>query len=351
MQNEITLAISKAVEEAHAKKQKARRDKSPRNKNSFWPSSASVKFINEFGEKEVLGSCLRSQYWSFMNEPETNPANARTLRIWHYGNAIEDFEIEGAKEAGILESTQDKFKHKIPTEEFDIEISGKVDGIYEYNGQRVGIEYKSGYGPYFRKQQLGISWDGSQLKREKQADGTMKDFRPYPKDSNLLQVMIYLDHYSLDQFILIYLDRGDGAHREFEVRLDENGYAIVDGEKDSRFNIHDIYDRFIELRRYIRDKQLPPPDFEVWYNKERVEELLEQGRISNKAAEGHSNWSQGKDWMKNSRRAGYFLCNGYCPYEKKCKALVSQEMKENDNTFYSVTGEKVEKTSTSRQQP
>ena len=303
-----------AIIEAAMEEEQERKDSTPypRGSGVFWPSSSSVSFTNEFGEEEIAGKCMRSEYWSILGEPSTNKTNARSMRIWNYGNNVEDCELKGAKLAGIHRSDGTSFVHELTS---GLRVRGRVDGIYEIQGTTVGVEYKSGYGPWFRRNQLGLGYDGR----------VMKSDPGKPRESNVLQTMLYLDHFKhIKVFVLIYLDRGDGAWREYKVRLDEEGHATIEGAVDDRFTVGDIYKRFEELQVYVDKKEVPPPDFEPFYSDERVEVLRERETLTKKAYELHQKF---KNKKRGGKRAGYFLCNGYCPYEKLCKNLILKDEK------------------------
>jgi len=320
----ITKLIDSAIELENEKKQESR---TPRKPDVFWPSSASVVFTNEYGEQEVHGKCLRSEYWSCKGEKTTNKTTAYSLRIWSGGNRVEDFEIKGAKTAGIHVDDDVPFEHVLPNGN---KVRGKLDAIYNVQSEDVGIEYKTGYGNWFKRLQMGIGSNNTKLK-------ITKYFKPAPKEANVLQVMLYLDHFKerLKRFFLIYLDRGDGSNHEFEMTLDTEGYPVIDGEVDKKYSVQNIYTRFDELKLYLDSDQVPPPDFEAMMSDERVEELHAAKRLSKKAYDGHQRW---KNDEQGGRRASYFMCGGYCPYELKCKALIREELKET-GTYEKVTGE------------
>lgn len=327
----ITPILDKAIEAKELANSKSRK---PRAHNRFWPSSSSVAYVDKFGEIKVEGKCLRSEYWSILGEPITNPTNARSLRIMAAGKRMEDFEIESATEAGILVDTQRKFEHKLPSGAI---ISGSLDGVMKLDGKEVAVEYKSGYGVWFRKDQLGLGTDGKRLVR----------FTPSPKMVHVLQVLLYLDHYrgQIDDFRLIYLDRGDGENFEYSISLDEEGHGVI-GRASSEatdltpFTIHDIYARFEELAGYLTRGEVPPPDYLVIYTEALVDKLKSRdwwdGGMTNKALASHQRWRSGEP---GGRRAGHYLCNGYCPFESKCKALVNKEIEET-GTFFCTAGRK-----------
>ena len=67
--------IQKLIDEALSKKQEERKNRKRSGKYS--PSS--------------FGKCYRSQYWNRKNEPQTNPPDSRTLRVFNCGTLFHDF--------------------------------------------------------------------------------------------------------------------------------------------------------------------------------------------------------------------------------------------------------------------
>jgi hypothetical protein len=317
--------ISAALEKHNKERQESR---TPREPLVFWPSEASVKFINSHGEEEVAGKCHRQQYWAIKGKKTTNKTNARSIRIWAYGNHVEAQEILGSKYADMHVSDGAKFEHLFGGAA-GLMVRGKLDAVYHLSNVKFGMEYKSGYGPHFRRNQLGLGYDGKRMKSDPGE----------PRLSNVLQVMLYLDHFKdgvvstsngqytqdpLKVFFLTYVDRGDGAFRDYKITLNSLGHPVVDGQVDSRTTVSAIYERFEELQGYLDRSELPPPDFIPYYSDERVETLYARGGLTKKAYELHQKWKAGK---KTGRRAGFWSCNGYCPYETACKRKIREDAK------------------------
>jgi len=242
----------------------------PREKHKYYPSSASVRV-----DGKVEGACARKEYWQITLEPSSNPPAAKNLRIMASGKRAEEAENENAKAAGILVDEQTKFQHIIPPNGLrsHIVVSGALDGIYELDGKKVIVEWKSVYGDWSQTHILGVNkW------------GKPSTELPYPRIEHLLQSMLYLDHYKgeMDTLYLVYIDRGNGLMREFIITLNASGTAHIssgDDLGDTRFTVADIYARFIELDGYIQRKELPARDF----------------------------------------NDSHFMCASFCPFRDRCK--------------------------------
>jgi hypothetical protein len=305
-----TSMISEAMEAHYKEKQEGRY---ARDRGIFWPSSASIRFTNKHGEVEVAGKCIRQEYWDIKQRKVTNKTNARSIRIWEYGKNIEAVEIKAAKIAGLHVEDGTPFTHEFGN---GLSVRGRLDAIYEVNSIKFGLEYKSGYGNHFKRNLLGLGWDGKRMRSDPGE----------PRISNVLQTLLYLDHFrgELDVFFISYIDRGDGSNRDYKIEIDKKGHPVIDGKTDRRYTVHDIYERFEELQEYSDRDEVPPPDFDPYYSDERVEELRDRGDLTKRAYDLHHRWKDGKS---GGRRAGYFMCNGYCPYEAACKRKILQDEK------------------------
>jgi len=144
------------------------------HKGYHHPSSASVVIKNEYGEEEVIGSCMRKVYWEMKGVKRSNPMSARGSRICAYGKAVERFEVEQLKELGIWRGNNVKFINQ------NYKVSGEADCIVfdkDTKGLR-GVEIKSGYDYKFRTQVIGTPT------------------RPgKPKYEHLMQTMLYVDYF------------------------------------------------------------------------------------------------------------------------------------------------------------
>lgn len=269
-----------------------------RTLHRYWPSQASISYTNEKGEKQIVGKCARAVYYQIMGERESNPMDARSRRIVTMGKMVEQQEIEWSKKAGIYDSSNVKFEHSIPG---GITVAGEVDAFYRSpkTDKVVGIEYKTGYGYQFHAEVFGNTRHTG-----------------VPKKEHLLQVMLYLEHFSdIPYFLIVYIDRGDMTHVSHKVALCRSSdptkcIALVNDKAFELFSISRIHKRFQELDVCITQKTIPNREFELFYSDEKVEKLWKSGDLSEKKYKDH----------KKGKRAGHWACR-YCQFMKTCYRL------------------------------
>ena len=266
----------------------------PRN-NCFYPSEASVTYIDQHGMKRVEGTCLRQAYWRVNGEKGSAP-NVHSEWIFALGKSAENILIEQWKQMGIWVDNNIKFfdeKHN---------VSGEIDAllIEPETGRLYAAECKTFYGYYATKEICGSA------KQEGR-----------PKTSHLMQLLIYIDigkRYNLLEYgKLIYYARDSAKRAEFDIDIiDDNGLKrpTINGVIDYRFTIEEIFDRFDELGSFIKNKEIPPRDYQWKWNDEKIEKLKLLGEISKTAYE---------NWQKNPSRnfLGDWNC-AYCPFLEKC---------------------------------
>lgn len=138
-----------------------------------------------------------------------------------------------------------------------------------------------------------------------------------PKTSQLLQTLVYVDLCRrlgiIQYFKMIYYARDSAARKEFDISLVQDGEHLrptIDGVIDYRFTMQDIYDRYDQLAAHIKNNDLPPRDFGLVWDAEKVEERRELGEVSDTAY---------KDWKKKPDKnpIGDWQCR-YCPYTQVC---------------------------------
>jgi len=198
----------------------------------------------------------------------------------------------------------------------------------------------------------------------RRAWGGQKPFDPKPKESNVFQVMVYLDQfgshhqpeYRLDFFKLTYIPRDkpiDG--REYTVVLttgDElaekleryappgmlggfdpervaaqmeagKRYALIMSSGlmpyvELRYPLEAIYERFAQLQQYIANKQPPPrPEGFSKYHAPATIELMHKEGIILKTA--YEKWTKkGRPKQMPGVTPGHFLCQSYCDWRSFC---------------------------------
>lgn len=304
-----------------------------RRNPTFYPSSASALL----SDNRVLGGCWRADWYRIHNIAPTDDSSLYMHMIWTLGNAVEAKLIDAMKMGGIYENSGVKFFNP------ELNVSGELDivGRYRKNGEirYYGVEVKSVYGIGANKTITGRAraWRGQPA------------FDPYPKESNLMQVMTYLwefrphgeEIYALDFFKLLYLPRdkpNDG--REYTISLvtrddlessllSRYGPEMLPGHHyariatadfptkiETRFSLENMHSRWKEQKEYINQNIIPPRPFHRFYNEAQIEYLTNIGEIGKTAYE---KWEKsGKPAASLEDTPGHFLCQSYCEYRSFC---------------------------------
>lgn len=280
---------------------------------TFYPSAAST--IDEVSG-EVIGACLREQYYRCMGYERSDKPTAYSQYIFAAGKIWEQWIIEQFKMMGQYLGSNIKF---VDTNRY---ISGEVDLVVkdpENEAKKLILEIKTWYGYEATKQICGTAYE-----------------HPTPKDSNVLQAFIYLDQFmgQVDKSVLMYLSRENQSRNQFEiemVEIDGKHYPKIstfwdkatNAEKifsyvDKRISIEGIYARYAELMEALKSGIMPKGDFRHSYTKEEIEQRFKDGLISKTAYE---KWQ--KD--KNALALGYWKCKSYCDYRTTCKAQKDED--------------------------
>jgi hypothetical protein len=191
---------------------------------SFYPSSASCIIANE-----VVGECLRKQYYRWKQVPGGEESSWRSWLSQRLGSAYEKAFLEGYRAQGLLKAADYPFRVTI----MGLPISGRLDGLTK-KGEI--IECKSVYGKAFYMK-LG----NSVMNR--------------PKPEHLCQIMVYLAVLGLDTCILPYGSRDDTGRRQ--------GYRIRkrDIEREGILFIK-IIQRWKILQLCLTTNMLPERDYD-----------------------------------------------------------------------------------------
>lgn len=266
-----------------------------RNNEHFYPSEASVKYIDKHGDLVTEGKCLRAIYFRMTNGVKRIPNTAKTEFIFRLGSGVEHILVEEFKQMGIWVDNNVKFYNK------QWNISGEVDAVLrEPDGTVYPAEIKSFYGYMAESQILGT----------KRKPG-------YPKLDQLMQLLVYLNEFR-DKFPygrMIYLERGGGKRTSFLVELTEKDgltYPIVNGKINTSFSVEDVYQRFLTVQEYIDKKEVPPADYELQYSDEKIVDYAKKGKVGKTKFEL---WQKGR--LKKDEYIGDWRC-GYCNYKNVC---------------------------------
>jgi hypothetical protein len=263
--------------------------------NFFYPSEASVEWIDQYGIKRVAGTCLRQSYFRLTKQVDAIPPDPYSEWIFALGKAVEEILVEQWKQMGIWVANNVKFFDPIHL------ISGEIDVVCtDPEGKPFGVEVKSFYGYHATKELCGA-----------------KGQEGRPKTSQLLQSLLYVDickkHGVLEYFKMIYKARDSASEAEFDIDIiDDNGakHPTINGNVDHRFTVNDIYSRYQKLQQYIDNKEVPNNDFEISWDLRKIDERRQIGEVSKTAYE---------KWEKNPKRdpIGDWQCR-YCPFKKVC---------------------------------
>lgn len=261
----------------------------------YYPSESSVIVHSTNGTTTKEGACMRKAYLRILGE--VKPSKMEIYLAWAaaLGKATEQILVEQWKVAGWLVGNNMKFYNK------QYNVSGELDAVLRDpgTGELFGVECKTWWGYYASREILG----------NKSTPG-------YPKIAHLLQTLVYLKETQnvLTHMRLFYVARDSGDRREFivESHTDDQGvsWPVVDGVVNYGFSINDIYDRFTQLDKHVKEKNLPEPDYDMVYSSEKVNEMFALGKVSDSAF---------KKWQKSPQKnpIGHYMCK-YCPYDKYC---------------------------------
>lgn len=227
-----------------------------RGRFAHYPSEARV--ISRI-DGEVIGKCHRASWYNWMGETPTNPPDARAMWTFAMGSMIERQYVEYCKQIGIWAGNNVHF--------FDQEhnISGEAD-IFVWNRSTPeitmeGTEIKTAYG-----------W------------GFQNSVSKFPKLENLMQAGIYLNHFPITCWHLVYHARDTQECVEYIItkQQDEHGniWLVVDSTPVLMFTMQDIYNSYRILGEYAINKQLPPRDYTYIYDIAKSRERLAQGKIT-----------------------------------------------------------------------
>jgi len=266
-------------------------------KPAFYPSEASAVWKDSLGVTRTAGACLRSAWYRVTGVPdgfEVLPNDPYTEWIFALGKAVEVILVEQWKQMGLWVANNVEFYDPVK------KISGEIDVILCDPSERsklYGVEVKSFYGYQGTKEVCGN-----------------KSTQARPKTSQLMQTLIYADQFpELDYFKMIYYARDSANRNEFDITITNDGGVrrpTIDGIIDHRFSMEDIYSRYRELDEYIEAQVMPPADYELHWDAEKVEQRNSLGEVAK---------TRYADWKKNPSRnpMGDWQCS-YCRYKNIC---------------------------------
>lgn len=229
-----------------------------RRRDHFYPSGASMKVENAWGEREVIGRCLRSQWYSMTASAaelsEIYPADSRRM---DYGTVIHEYEIDRMKKANVYVADDVRF--------YDPEnnVSGRVDAFV--------------FNPYSKTEPKEII--GVEIKTTGSYSiirDTITGHDPQPLADHVVQVMVYADFYKsrVKTWVIMYFDRISGKSRQHIMVLTD-GKVSINGQL-KQWRVASIYERWKLLQSFLDTDQPPPRDYEMKYSHEKI--LTMRGR-------------------------------------------------------------------------
>lgn len=172
-----------------------------------------------------FGKCYRAQYWNRKDEPQTNPPDARTERVFKAGNLFHDFV------QGVILSKFPEIKKEVLID-VDPDIVGYADLVNEVEVSDI-------------KSQNSKSFDYM---------NNCKDIREDRKP-NWLQVMYYAISLGKQGARLVFVEKDTLRILEFHQPVDEYWKKEVSNELKT-------------LREYWEKDELPPPKPRAYGGKE-----------------------------------------------------------------------------------
>lgn len=236
--------------------------------NVFAPTQASAVL----DDGTVLGQCARKTYYEQLRY-ERDMLDSRVYSIFDYGTAFEQRQIDAFKIAGIYVADHVPISFRFG----DIYVSGEVDALVNLAGTVIGVEFKTGYGyKFLRNQILGY------VKRTTERRPYLLDeLQAAPKPEHILQVACYLYYFAyvatppvpkIEEWRIVYQDRGTCALAEYAVILQDVAgthvvrvFRLEHGAEYEvalrQISIEAILQRFKYVYEHVLNRTVPSRDF------------------------------------------------------------------------------------------
>jgi hypothetical protein len=265
-----------------------------------WPSEASV-ILNG----SMVGTCMREKYLQRMGYPADKDTPIENIRKMKAGKAIEQYEIEGGKAAGLWLADDVGFQFTSD----NITVSGKLDAIYRGSGdERICVEYKSSSGWNFIKTVFG----GTGPNAYKWAK---------PKMEHALQTMLYLHALSdLSYGIIFYINRDNMQTIEHKIELID-GFLYINGDRYN-ISIDMIVNRYKKLTEHLESSIMPPRDYVPEYKAKDIDELHSRKIVTK--------WEYDR-WNNEGILPGEMRCS-WCQWAPTCKSIVTEGDNDSDES-------------------
>lgn len=300
---------------------------------ALYPSEASANVRNQYGEVVILGGCKRKAWFrnklqrierekdyqtEHFDEIESAEFSPKDLWKFSLSSGAERDVSHETRRASIWYSNSHKFEWQIPVDGHEHAlVRGELDLVVLQepdSENRIGIEIKSITGYYGQRKVFGA----------KSSKGTWLQ-EPEPKDDNLLQVVVYAFVFCvltnlLQYFKLVYISRENGDRTEFDIDLvpevqedGETKHRVYVNRKPYAYKLYaeDLVNSYKELHKTVIQDVIPDRDFELQYDKDKLQKLYSRGELSKT---DEKTFESGKTLKK-----GDWQCS-YCSFQSMCYA-------------------------------
>lgn len=307
-----------------------RRYRFPKPVPELYPTEASVQWRTASGLLVTEGGCNRAIWYRLKKYTEVKERDPRFFWIWSCGRWWEERGTEVLKHKDLLLAASIKFKWTPPAAGC-LTVSGEMDNVVKGNlkedgeHEKIVIDFKSAGGSYYtRKTLIGN-----------------KSTKPFPKVSNLLQLMVYMAaDPSFDYGKLVYLLRDDMSRTEFNIKMRTDPvrkitHAVVNNGNYFKYNLEELIERYRLVSAYYHNNELPPQDYSWEYSDEEAEMMFDAGLLSKTAFQKHT--------AKKADKAGHMMCR-FCSFRVQCEQDAGKKFREldvYDSEQHAILGEQV----------
>ncbi len=292
----------------------------------FHPSSVSVE-TDKNGYHQVIGACLREQYYRITNTAVTNSIEPDYMISAMLGDKASALIVELIDTHGFKMGLQ-RLAVELSFYDPRINVSGRTDIMaWDYLlNEPVGIEIKS-VGKY--KADLCID---------------------KPDDCHVMQSMLYLDYYRTymppeqkcpNKWYIWYISRSEswavkgkkhGSDMtmlwDFYITMDEEGIPTVHTATNAirrpDLKLSNIHDRYLKLATALSNNTIPNRDYDYQYSEEKLAQMFKLDLLTRKIdKEKIEKWiKKGAPEGKLNLDMGDFECRN-CAYRDECWGLKS----------------------------
>jgi len=230
--------------------------------------------------------CTRQLFYKWTSTKPSNPIEAGAMWKMRAGDALHEMIMEFIDHMGyeIIQETAGRQKYRI----LQYEISYRMDGIFidPSNDDICGLEIKTSFGRGIKE---------IQKKQE-------------PKQSDIAQVIMYMELEHFDRFYLFYFGRDNAYRTQFEFIRKADG--IYYNNKKSVITFDQLLDKLNLIEYYVDNNKLPEREFKV---------AIKNGEIKDKFQKNNIMYSS--PWQ----------CR-YCSYANHCWKEDLETYKNSDNS-------------------